>query len=170
MSTEHKPNTPQADTSTISRRDFLKLGGLAVGGLLTLEVGSIILRYVAPRQTEGEFGGIITAGAIDDFPPGSVTHIPSGRFYLSRLPDGGFLALYQRCTHLGCTVPWNQDENKFICPCHNSQFTAEGELLNPPAPRPLDLFRVFFEEGLVKVDTSKPIQRAHFDPSQVVYP
>jgi len=156
--------------SSISRRDFLKLGGVALGGLLSLEIGGMILRYMAPRQAEGEFGGIITAGPIDEFPPGSVTHIPAGRFYLSRLPDGGFLALYQRCTHLGCTVPWHQEENKFVCPCHNSQFTAEGELLNPPAPRPLDLFRVFFEDGLVKVDTGKPIQRAHFETAQVVYP
>ncbi|HFC08789.1 MAG TPA: Rieske (2Fe-2S) protein [Chloroflexi bacterium] len=164
MSTSHEKTTP------IHRRDFLKLGGVALGGLLTFEIGGVVLRYMTPRQTEGEFGGVITAGAIDDFPPGSVTHIPNGRFYLSRLTDGGFLALYQRCTHLGCTVPWRQEENKFICPCHNSQFTAEGALLNPPAPRPLDLFRVFFEDGMVKVDTSKPISRAAFEPSQVVYP
>ncbi len=154
----------------LSRRDFLKLGGAVLGGILTLEIGGVLLRYMAPRAGEGEFGGVIVAGPIDDFPPGSVTHFPAGKFYLSRLPDGGFLALYQRCTHLGCAVPWEQQENKFVCPCHNSQFTAEGALLNPPAPRPLDLFRVFIEDGIVKVDTSRPIQRERFEPSQVVYP
>lgn len=163
--TKQKP-TPE----NFSRRDFLKLGGAVLGGALTLEFGGVLLRYMAPRPIEGQFGGIITAGAVEDFPPGTVTHFPEGRFYLSRLPDGGFLALYQRCTHLGCAVPWDQETRKFVCPCHNSQFTAEGELLNPPAPRPLDLFRVFFEEGLVKVDTSRPIPRDRFDPAQVVYP
>jgi len=163
--TKQKP-TPE----NLSRRDFLKLGGAVLGGALTLEFGGVVLRYMAPRLIEGQFGGIITAGAVEDFPPGTVTHFPEGRFYLSRLPDGGFLALYQRCTHLGCAVPWDQETRKFVCPCHNSQFTAEGELLNPPAPRPLDLFRVFFEEGLVKVDTSRPISRDRFDPAQVVHP
>jgi len=42
-------------------------------------------------------------------------------------------------------------------------------LKNPPAPRPLDLFKVLIDGGSVKVDTSNPIQRDHYDPSQVVY-
>ena len=85
-----------------------------------------------------------------------MTHISNGRFYLARLEDGGFLALYQRCTHLGCNVPWDQAAGAFICPCHSSQFSAEGDVLNAPAPRPLDLFAVTIEDGEVLVDTSKP--------------
>jgi cytochrome b6-f complex iron-sulfur subunit len=156
------------DNPKKSRRDFLKLSWSALAGLVALELGSITLTYMQPRLVEGEFGSIITAGKVDDFPPGSVTHIPNGRFYLTRLEDGGFLALYQRCTHLGCNVPWNQEENTFVCPCHNSQFTVNGSLINPPAPRPLDLFPVMIEAGEVKVDTAKPISRQSFDSSQVV--
>ncbi len=29
------------------------------------------------------------------------------------------------CTHLGCVVPWNNAENKFMCPCHGSQYNAQ---------------------------------------------
>ena len=159
----------QLPKDKISRRDFLKLTWAAFSSLAALEVSGMALAYMQPRLAEGEFGGQISAGMADDFPPGSVSHIPNGRFYLIRLPDGGFLALYQRCTHLGCNVPWNQTEGAFICPCHNSQFTQYGELVNPRAPRPLDLCSISIEDGQVIVETSQPIQRQHFEPSQVVY-
>ena len=158
-----------ADTAKPTRPDFLNILWLGLGGAVTLEMGGLTLAYVQPRLAEGEFGSIISVGMVDEFPPGSVTHIPNGRFYLSRLQDGGFLAIYQRCTHLGCNVPWDQVQGKFVCPCHNSQFTVDGEVLNPPAPRPLDLFAITIEEGMIKVDAGHLIERDRYDPSQVVY-
>jgi cytochrome b6-f complex iron-sulfur subunit len=152
------------------RRDFLKLTWAALGGLAALELGGLALVYMQPRLVAGEFGGIITAGKVDDFPANSVTHIPIGRLYLVRLSDGGFLAVYQRCTHLGCNVPWDQTAGVFICPCHSSQFDRAGVVQNPPAPRPLDLFNVTVSEGMVTIDTGRPIQRQAFETSQVVYP
>lgn len=164
-----KTMTSATTQSKAARRDFLKTTWAVAGAAVLLELGGAALFYMQPRLAEGEFGGLITVGKVDDFPPGSVTHIPNGRFYLSRLQDGGFLALYQRCTHLGCNVPWDQAQGTFICPCHSSAFSVEGEVLNPPAPRPLDLFRITIEDGLVKVDTSTPITRQKYDPTQVVY-
>ncbi len=158
-----------------TRRDFLKTTWLAVGGVVALELGGLSLAYMQPRLAEGEFGSLITVGKVDDYPSGSITHIPDGRFYLARLQDGGFLALFQRCTHLGCNVPWDQAAGTFICPCHNSKFSPQGEVLNPPAPRPLDLFPVTIENGEIKVDTGKVISRQaspqdSYDTAQVVYP
>jgi len=43
------------------------------------------------------------------------------------------------CTHLGCVVPWNKAENKFMCPCHGSQYNAEGKKIRGPAPLSLAL-------------------------------
>lgn len=154
----------------LQRRDFLKTALTLGGALAALEVGGVALAYLQPHPSEGEFGGSITVGPVDDFPPGSVTHIPSGRFYLTRLPDGGFLAVFQRCTHLGCTVPWDPTAGMFICPCHSSQFTPDGAVLNPPAPRPLDLFPLRIEAGQIIIETASPIQRAAFETTQVVYP
>ncbi|NOY99197.1 MAG: Rieske (2Fe-2S) protein [Chloroflexi bacterium] len=161
--------TPIPESENVSRRDFLKVIWAGLGGAALLEVGGVFLAYLQPRLAEGEFGSIISVGAVDDFPPGSVTHITNGRFHLARLPDGGFLALYHRCTHLGCTVPWDQAEGRFVCPCHNSQFEVDGEVLNPPAPRPLDIFPITIENGQISVDTGRPVTRQHSDPSQVVY-
>jgi cytochrome b6-f complex iron-sulfur subunit len=52
------------------------------------------------------------------------------------------MALYKVCTHLGCLYNWNDQEVKFICPCHGSQFQSDGEYIQGPAPRNLDRFVV----------------------------
>ncbi|KAF3782284.1 Cytochrome b6-f complex iron-sulfur subunit [Nymphaea thermarum] len=46
------------------------------------------------------------------------------------------------CTHLGCVVPWNSAENKFICPCHGSQYNNQGKVVRGPAPLSLALAHV----------------------------
>lgn len=153
----------------VSRRDFLKVVWGAAGALALAETGAVALSFLSPRVVAGEFGGVIEAGTVDSFPLGSVTPFTQGRFYLVRMPDGGFLALYRKCTHLGCAVPWNPAEGKFICPCHASAFEMDGAVINPPAPRPLDRFAVTIVDGIVSVDTGTPIQRDRASEADFVY-
>jgi cytochrome b6-f complex iron-sulfur subunit len=161
---------PDPSIPNLSRRDVLKLTWVLFGGIAALEVAGISIAYLQPRLAEGDFGSIINAGAVDVFPPNSVTHITNGRFYIVRHADGGFLAIYHRCTHLGCTVPWDATQQNFVCPCHSSEFDMQGTVKNPPAPRPLDLFAVSIVDGNVLVDTGTPIQRQTYETTQVVYP
>jgi len=154
----------------MSRRDFLNLTWGALAALTIAEMGIVGLRFLSPRVVEGEFGGLFNIGPYDQFPPGSVTPVEAGRFYLTRLSDGGMLAIYRRCTHLGCAVPFDQASGTFICPCHGSEFTEGGDVLNPPAPRGLDLFHLSLnEDGEIVVDTSSPIERDQSNPEQIVY-
>lgn len=51
------------------------------------------------------------------------------------------------CTHLGCVVPWNKSENKFMCPCHGSQYDANGKVVRGPAPLSLALAHVNVDES-----------------------
>jgi cytochrome b6-f complex iron-sulfur subunit len=68
--------------------------------------------------------------------------------------DGSlWLALYQRCVHLGCTVPFRNDCVSFKCPCHGSHYNVDGEYLDGPAPRSLDRFALSFSGGSVIVST-----------------
>jgi cytochrome b6-f complex iron-sulfur subunit len=72
-----------------------------------------------------------------------------------------------KCTHLGCTVPWVDAENRFHCPCHGSIFDAKGLVTAGPAPRPLDLYPAQIVNNELIVDTSRVIQRTSFDDSQI---
>lgn len=68
--------------------------------------------------------------------------------------DGSYwVALYQRCVHLGCTVPFRNDCVSFKCPCHGSHYNVNGEYLDGPAPRSLDRFALSFSGTSVVVDT-----------------
>lgn len=141
------------------------------GGLLATFAGEILWitgSFLRPRGSRaGDASTVVVAGPVDRFDPGSVTAFPGGKFYLARLADGGFLALDRTCSHLGCTVPWDAEKGRFDCPCHASGFDITGAVLSPPAPRPLDLFLVRIENGIVKVDTGRRERRQMFEPSQV---
>jgi cytochrome b6-f complex iron-sulfur subunit len=153
----------------VSRRQFLAWAwAVSLMGLFG-QAGLGLLQFFRPRLPSGGFGGDIVAGTIEEFSAGEVSYILRGRAYISRLEDGGFLAFWQRCTHLGCTVPWREDEGLFHCPCHSSLFDRKGEVLGGPAPRPLDLFPLRAEDGQLVIETGRPIARDGFDPSQVFY-
>src|SRR5258708_39256649 len=69
--------------------------------------------------------------------------------------EQGVVALYQKCVHLGCRVPWCASSQWFECPCHGSQYNRVGEKKGGPAPRGLDRFGLTVSNGTVTVDTSK---------------
>lgn len=153
------------------RRHFIvRLMGV-LGGIALLEAGWITISNFMPgsrRRKLLDGPGVVVAGPVERFAPGSVTPFPEGRFYLARDEEGGFLALHRKCTHLGCSVPWNEDEQRFACPCHGSVFDFRGDVMNAPAPRPLDLFAIAISDGVVRVDTSRAIRRTKFELGQVV--
>ena len=154
----------------ITRREFVGVAwGISVVGLFG-QAGLALLKFFKPRMSPGGFGSEVVAGNLEEFEPGSVNYVQKGRFYIVRREDGGVLALWQRCPHLGCTVPWREDQNQFNCPCHSSFFNRQGEVTGGPAPRPMDLFPVSLQDSQLVVDTSQPIQRQQFDDSQVFFP
>jgi len=155
---------------SLSRRSFLSWLSLAVGALFSVEIIWLLFSFLRPRKTSAEKQAIIfEAGPEEQFIAGSVTAFPEGKFYLARLADGGFLAVARECTHLGCTVTWEQKDGRFLCPCHASAFDIRGEVVKPPAPRSLDYYAVSIENKEVKVDLSARSRRSNFASSQVAY-
>ena len=81
------------------------------------------------------------------------------------------MALYQRCVHLGCRVPWCGPSQGFECPCHGSKYSALGEYFAGPAPRNLDRFVV--EEtgaGDMIIRTSSIIETPRAPQLSIAYP
>ena len=83
--------------------------------------------------------------------------IPAARAYLVRL-NGEIVALSEKCTHLGCRVPYCATSNQFECPCHGSNFNRAGEYRAGPAPRGMDRYPVEIDEtGMIYIDTSEKV-------------
>jgi cytochrome b6-f complex iron-sulfur subunit len=140
----------------VNRREFLNLAWLASLGFLTLSLGGLTIIFSYPRFKEGEFGGMFTLGRVEDVPEQDTTpgNFPKVKFWLSNTPEG-LVALYKVCPHLGCLYGWNDQEFKFICPCHGSQYEHDGDYISGPAPRGLDRFviRIEDENGQVLAET-----------------
>ena len=156
---------------TTSRRNFLWKLSWGLAGAVVLEYLWVVSSFLRPRKARGltDEATIIVAGPVDRFEPGTVTAFPNGRFYLVCLDDGGFLAVSRECTHLGCTVRWTADQQRFVCPCHASSFDIAGDVLSPPAPRALDLRPVRIENNVVKVNVGEKVTRKSFDRAQVTH-
>ena len=156
-----------------SRRSFLNKLWIGLGFVALAEFVAVAVAFLRPvksKDSQNTNASIIVAGPVDKFARPSVTAFVRGRFYLVRLADSGFLALSSKCTHLGCSLPWVEKENRFVCPCHASAFDMTGTVISAPAPRALDTFRVFIENNVVKVDTAVRTKRSSFAPEQVIYP
>jgi cytochrome b6-f complex iron-sulfur subunit len=64
-------------------------------------------------------------------------------------------AVFAKCTHLGCTPSWYEDDRTFKCPCHGSQYYSNGVNFAGPAPRPMDRFKITMDENnQIVVDTA----------------
>ena len=155
-----------------SRRTFLKKAWTGLGILAGVEFVAVIFGFLfsgkgnknvyVPKQ-------MIEAGPVNSFQPNTVTVFRGGRFYLTRLEDGGFIAISLRCTHLGCSIEWEDEKKRFICPCHSSAFAMNGDVQNPPAPKALDYYPVIIEDGIIKVDVGTKLQRERYSKDQIVY-
>ncbi|HSM43514.1 MAG TPA: ubiquinol-cytochrome c reductase iron-sulfur subunit, partial [Acidimicrobiia bacterium] len=171
------------EESGVSRRQFFNRAIGATFGLFLGLQGVYYLAFFWPKLSGG-FGSDVDAGAIDDLaaqtvnPDGSIVpvFVPEARAYVVPAPDtlsdqyegrdvaaGGLMAIFQRCVHLGCRVPWCATSIGFECPCHGSRYNSIGEYFSGPAPRNLDRFvvevrnedRFIIRTGQPVVETSR---------------
>lgn len=164
MADEEKAQDAARDEGNkLTRRDVLRLGMYGMIGVFTAQLGGGMLAMFWPSKVTG-FGGTVDAGPISEYPPNTLKKIREGKFYLSRLENGNVMALYWKCTHLGCTVPWAPAEDKFHCPCHGSIYERTGQNIAGPAPRPLDYMQVTIQDGRIKVNTGIITQREKHKP------
>lgn len=65
--------------------------------------------------------------------------------------NGELMAVNPTCTHKGCIVEWQAKDLKFICPCHDAKFSADGKVLAEPAKSPLPTYEVEEQNGEILV-------------------
>jgi len=189
MAAEAK-SAPAAQTTPMTRREFLYYIWMASLALFTAQTGGAILWFAVPRFKEGEFGGTFTLDIGDmPAPDSGPKAYDDGRFWLvnlgeedvsdERLPKTasgqldypqkkGVKALYKICVHLGCLYKWVPTNNRFECPCHGSKYLATGVRVDGPARRNLDVFIVqaLDASGNV-VDETKPTTAGGLDGAAI---
>lgn len=175
-----RPRRVEEDVRGVTRRKFLNLAWFTALGIGTLNLTLASLDFMWPRL-RGGFGAKITVDlSLDElrnfFDQRKEPYFVSdGRFFisffqgdseqaadipaykLSNTPETGVMALYRKCPHLGCSVPWCNPSQWFECPCHGSKYSVNGEYRDGPAPRGLDRFPVEVRGQQVIVDTSSLI-------------
>jgi cytochrome b6-f complex iron-sulfur subunit len=142
------------DVPDMGRRQFMNL--LTFGAVTGTALGALypVVKYFIPPSSGGTGGGVIAKNALgNDIVLGEflATHSVGDRTLAQGLKgDPTYLivesseaiadfGLNAVCTHLGCVVPWNVNEDKFICPCHGSQYNSQGKVVRGPAPLSLAL-------------------------------
>lgn len=158
----------------MNRRNFTRNATLSASGLMVAGLAGGFVRFIWPNKT-GAFGSEILVPA-EQIPEmnGQPLRNAQGRFWLVHNEDG-LLALYTKCPHLGCAVPYVGGDEPYRCPCHGSIYDYNGVYLGGPAPRSMDYMPVTVDEGgNAYVDTGDIRQRPRengYDPSQATpYP
>lgn len=178
------------EESGVSRRQFFNRAITATFGSFLGLFGLYSLAFFWPKLSGG-FGTDVDAGAVEDIaaqtvnPDGTIgpVFVPEARAYVVPAPDslsdqfegksvaaGGLMALYQRCVHLGCRVPWCATSIGFECPCHGSKYNSVGEYYAGPAPRNLDRFTVEVANDRLIIHSGTIIQTPRAPRPSVAYP
>ncbi len=160
----------------MARRQLLNRSLVTGTGVGLAALGGGALAFMIPPPSKG-FGSTVTVGKpLDEVKrtagEDGFFYVPEGKFYLvpyepqdldaaketySALWAGvektGLMALYQKCPHLGCRVPFCDSSSWFECPCHGSQYNKAGEKQGGPAPRGMDRFPLKVSGNKISVDT-----------------
>ena len=154
----------------MSRREFIKVTTGIVAGLIGAVIGLPAVYFlVDPAFKAGGKQAWIPIGKLADMEigrpyPFSFTRVQVNGWERTATSHGGFalrrsddpadlIILNSRCTHLACTVNWNETAQAYLCPCHDAKFNSSGEVLDGPPPRPLDRYTEFrlTEDGSLEI-------------------
>lgn len=144
--------TDQSRLGPLHRRDFLSKLWKLGGGLIAAAGAWTSWDLLQPLPASG-FGGKIRTLIPDAITEGAVVEVPAARAYLTRV-NGELYAFSEKCTHLGCRVPYCDSSGQFECPCHGTNYSRGGDLVAGPAPRGMDRYPTEIgSDGLVYIDT-----------------
>ena len=164
-----KPDPPgYFEGESMTRRTAFTRAGAAVGGIAGLAVVLPTVGFaLAPVLDEeeviwtpvgppGDFDTFTYRPAIITIVEGvgetgkSTAYVRRGSREFGESPDE-FVAVSNRCAHVGCPVRFVEASASFICPCHGGVYDFEGKVTGGPPVRPLDRFQTRVNNGQVEV-------------------
>jgi Rieske Fe-S protein len=145
----------------VSRRDFVTVITAAVGTLIGAVVGLPAIGYLlSPALKVEKSEARVALGPLENYPEGTPTLFNFTRSKVNGwekavnsygvyvLRQGGQAQVFSNiCTHLSCRVTWQEEAQKYHCPCHDADFAKDGGIIRGPQPRPLDEFEVVVEDS-----------------------
>ncbi len=150
----------------ITRRQALSFLIVGTNGLIATVLAVPVLGYLlTPLLRKAAAGEWVSLGPAADFQGnepqrvdfrytsevGYTAESVSAFAYIVPGKEPALVVLSPICTHMGCNVVWSAEKQRFLCPCHGGQFTADGRNVAGPPPRPLDRIPARVENGVLKI-------------------
>lgn len=160
-------NVMSQDVIVLNRRSFfgalLAIGSAGMGAVLAVPVLRYVLYPIYAKATGSEWSHVGDASEFADS-KGPVRKtitftqrdgwrevVSAQSVYVNRASDGQLEVLSAICPHLGCSVSWQANQDKFICPCHGGVFKADGQNISGPPPRAMDKLPTQVKDGKLQV-------------------
>jgi menaquinol-cytochrome c reductase iron-sulfur subunit len=142
-------------------------GAMGLIGLALAVPAAIYLLFPPKLRKEAEW---VEGADLSAIPAGTPTEIAFVRkrvdgwkvttekatAWVVKKPSNEVVAFAPQCTHLGCAYHWDDSSHIFLCPCHTSRFSIDGQVLGGPAPRPLDRYMTKIEGGKLEIGPAEP--------------
>jgi menaquinol-cytochrome c reductase iron-sulfur subunit len=144
------------DGQPVDRRSFVGTLAFLLGGLVSFLGAAIAAVFtVGPALSNRSGSQAGSCPVIPEAPKGSQSgprletvpvvmssgwseaHIKQPVF-VDESADGSVRVFSARCPHEGCRINWVASSNEYLCPCHDSRFSREGERLTGPTKRGMD--------------------------------
>ena len=145
------------------RRSFFIAAIFGLGGLISAALGGVAGGYllIPPRTKKKETW--VAVGHITRLPENKPAELVFQKLrvdgwkvtrekataWVMKKSETEVVAYSPQCTHLGCAYHWEDGSNTFVCPCHTSAFSLDGNVLSGPAPRALDRYAVKLDNGKI---------------------
>jgi len=161
------PGENVAEDESLTRRSFLGVllgfGTVVVGAALSVPLIRFALHPLLTTTTEIGWSDV---GKMDEFASLSAPMkklitveqrdgwrkiVSEKAIYILPMKDGALRVLSPICPHLGCSIPWIESKQQFICPCHTAVFALDGARISGPAPRSMDDLESKIDNGMLKV-------------------
>ena len=146
----------EENKKTMKRREFMLVGSsFALIGAALAGAGAALYKYLYPVVSYGKPRKFrLKKEQLPEI--GDELIFSEQKIVVRRKSEDEIAAISLVCTHLGCTVYWQKENQEFYCPCHAGRFDKDGNVVAGPPPTPLETYHTEIEEDNVFIYFKDP--------------